>query len=129
MPAGRTIRSIASDGGFTTAGTAEETLDLSLDGAAAAATISVGAGTALVISDIVVATVSANAVNYRLQQDNGAGFFDVHVVRQAAGGGTLSLDNLYHRIVGGAAVLIRMRVETETGASDVYCTLRSYSEV
>jgi len=124
----KNLRTITSDGFVTTGGAPEETLPLRLDGAAAAASIAVGVGTTLIISDI-VATATA-ATNYRLQQTNdGITFFDLVLLRAAASG-TVILTELRSpvQVNGGTTVAIRMRVETPGGAADVSATIRSYAE-
>lgn len=124
----KNLRTITSDGFVTTGGAPEETLDLRLDGAAAAASIAVGVGTTLIISDLVL--VGAAITNFRLQQTNdGIAFFDLLLATSAAGQ-TVILTELRSplQVNGGTTVAIRMRVETPGGAAIVAATIRSYAE-
>lgn len=125
MAEAKTVRSIT--GRQTTAGAAEETLLLSLDGSAPAATISLGIGESLTVTDWVA--TATGAANFRLQQTNdGITFFDLFMLRLAADG-TVGVSNLGVGIVvnGGATVAVRIRVETTGGAAAVTTSLRSYT--
>lgn len=122
------VNSRAITGRATTAGAPEETLNLTLDAVAAAATIAVGAGTILVISDVIVSAEAA--ANFRLQQANdGATWFDIALWRQPAdgSGGVTGLGTPL-RVTGGALVAIRMRAETPGGAAAVTATIRGYTD-
>jgi hypothetical protein len=127
MPFPNEMNSRAITGRQTTAGAGEETLQLSLDGAAAANTVAVGAGVFLVITDWIVS--AGAAANFRLQQANdGITFFDVALWRQPAdGSGGVSALGMPIRVTGGATVVIRTRAETPGGAAAVTTTLRAYT--
>jgi hypothetical protein len=124
MAEGKTVRSIT--GSQTTAGAAEETVNLTLDGGAPAAAIAVGVGSTLTITDWIVTTEAP--ARWRFQQANdGVTFFDIFLLRSAADG-TIGV-NLGTGIVvnGGANVLVRVRVETPAGAAAVTTSLRGYT--
>jgi len=128
----KNLRTITTDGFVSTGGAPEVTINLRLDGAAAAASIAVGAGTTLIISDFVV-TSAGVAANFRLQQTNdGITFFDLLLLRVGVGGvvDTLALTELRSpvQVNGGATVAIRLRAETPAGAAVVSATIRSYAE-
>lgn len=115
-------------GRVTTAGAPEQTLNLSLDGAAAVATIAVGAGQTLVITDWLVTSVAA--ANFRLQRANdGSTFFDVFLWRQPSDGSGGAVPMGTSIVVpGSATTVIRVRVETPAGAAAVTTTLRGYTQ-
>jgi hypothetical protein len=120
-----TVRSIT--GSQTTAGAAEETLNLTLDGAAPAASIAVGTGSTLTISDWIVTCEGAG--RFRLQQTNdGITFFDIFLLRAGADG-TVGVTDLGVGLVvnGGATVAVRVRVQTPSGALAVTTSLRGYT--
>lgn len=123
----KTVRSIT--GRATTAGAAEETLDLVVDGAAGASSVAVATGEAVVISDIIC---GSNALGiFKIQQDDGSGFFDVAIIEaapMATAPSPMMSYNVGVVINGGANVAFRARVETPGGASPVRLTLRSYLE-
>jgi hypothetical protein len=125
MAEAKTVRSVT--GRQTTAGAAEETVLISLDGSAPAASISLGVGTSLTVTDW-VATATA-AANFRFQQtNNGSTWFDLFMLRLAADG-TVGVSNMGVGIVvnGGANVAIRVRAETPAGAAAVTTSLRAYT--
>lgn len=129
MPEAKTLRSIA--GAQTTAGVGEETLLLSVDGAAAAATIAVASSTTLVIGGWSV-TGGAPA-QFRLQQANdGSTFFDIGLANH---NGAIGATATYSPVIGwiidgdaGATVVVRVRVTTPGGAIAVNTTIRAYVE-
>jgi tartrate dehydratase alpha subunit/fumarate hydratase class I-like protein len=125
MAENKTVRSIT--GRQTTAGAAEETLNLSLDGAAPAATIAVGTGTTLTISDWVVTALAA--ANFRFQQTNdGITFFDIFMLRVAADGTVgVSPFGVGLVVTGGTTVAVRVRVESPGGAIAVTTSIRGYT--
>lgn len=116
-------------GRVATAGAAEETYNLSLNGAAAAATQAVPAGTNLFITDI--ASHANQITNYRLQQANdGATFFDLDIIRHAADGYIARTLKTPIRVIGGANVVIRARIETPGGVAVIGASslsLKGYS--
>lgn len=124
MAEGKTVRSIT--GNQTTAGAAEETVNLTLDGAAPAATIAVGVGTTLTLTDWIV-TAEAPA-RWRFQQTNdGATWFDIFLLRSAADG-TIGVNVGTGLVVnGGDLVAVRVRAETPAGAAAVTTSLRGYT--
>ena len=126
MPSSVNLRTIA--GRQTTAGAAEETLNLSLDGSAPAASISVPAGQVIIISGWVV-TAEAPA-RFRFQQASGSGFFDISYLRVAADGtvGLTDYGTVSIQIVGGVGVSFRVRVESPAGATPVTVAMRGYTE-
>ena len=125
MPEAKTTRSIT--GRATTAGAPEETLNLSLDGAVAAATVAVAANTVLFMTDWTVTSLAA--ANFRLQETvDGVAFFDLALLRVPADG-TVGTDwRVGLRIAGGATAALRVRVETPAGAAAVTTTIRTYTE-
>jgi hypothetical protein len=114
----------------TTAGAAEETALLSLNGAAAAVSLSVPAGTTLSISDANFSGVALS--DWRIQQANdGVAFADVGLYSAPASSvGQASLGFRTGLVVNGNSgtnVLIRVRVTTPGGAAAVTATLRGYT--
>ncbi len=114
-------------GRATTAGAAEETLNLSVNGAVAAATVAVPAGSTLDISDITATGVAAGApIRFRIQQTNdGAAFFDILELNLAAEGTIAQELQRSLHIIGGANVAIRARVTTFGGASLVSVNMQA----
>jgi hypothetical protein len=118
-------------GNQTTAGVAEETVLLTLDGAAPAASISVPTGTNTVITDMIL---GGNLVTmWRVQQTNdGATWFDIGLFNVTD---ATTMSTPIHTfgtglvIKGGALVAFRVQVESPGGSSPVVATLRSYSEL
>jgi hypothetical protein len=123
------VRSIT--GRQTTAGAAEETMLLTLDGATPAASIAIPTNTRLFISDVMP---GANAIaHYRLQQTNdGINFFDIALFEVVSASSTSATRNYTYNtgllVQGGASVAVRVRVTTPGGAVLSYCTLRAYTE-
>lgn len=121
-----TVVSIA--GRQTTAGAAEETVLLSLNGAAPVAAIPVAIAQSLVITDWGVC--AAAPARWRLQQTNdGVTFFDIGLAEVPGVLGTPTV--LYSPKTGwipkgGANVAVRVRVETTGGIALVTTTLRAY---
>ena len=117
-------------GAQVTAGAAEETLLLSLDGAAPAAALAIGEGVKMNLGSAIAALeldAGAPAI-FRLQKsvDGGAVWFDIAriVVGGTAGSVQAALAKL---IVGGALVQIRALVQT-AAAAGVSLTLLAKSE-
>jgi hypothetical protein len=124
MAEAKTVRSIT--GNQTTAGAAEEDVLLTLDGAAPAATIAVGVGSALTLTDLIVTAESP--ARWRFQQANdGVTFFDIFLLRSAADGTVGVALGTGIVVNGGASVLVRVRVETPAGAAAVTASLRGYT--
>ena len=124
MAEAKTVRSIT--GRQTTAGVAEESVLLTLDGAAPAASIAVGVGASLTVTDWIVTTQAA--ANWRFQQTaDGVTWFDIALLRSASDG-TIGI-NVGTGIVvnGGALVAVRVRVETPGGVVAVTTTIRGYT--
>lgn len=118
-------------GSQTTAGVAEETVLLTLDGATPAASITVPEGTNTIITDMIL---GGNLVTmWRVQQTNdGVTWFDIGLfnVTDASSMSTpIHTFNTGLVIKGGALVAFRVRVESPGGSSPVIATLRAYSEV
>ena len=126
MAISKALRSIT--GRQTTAGAAEETVLLSLDGSAPAALVAIPADQEMIISDW---TVTAEAAGrFRLQQTtDGVVFFDIYLLRVATDGtvAVVGLSTPLH-IAGGPTTAIRIRVETPAGASAVMTSLRAYTD-
>jgi len=116
-------------GRAATAGAPEETYNLSFNGAAAAATQAVPAGTNLFITD--VASHGNQITNYRIQQTNdGLTWFDLDIVRHAADGYIARTLKTPIRVIGGANVSIRARIETPGGVAAIgasHLSLKGYS--
>lgn len=109
----------------TTGGAPEETLNLSVDGALAAASIAVPLGTILAITDIIPSGAAASRFRIQQSNDGGVGWFDVLVsIIAAAACPSVNL-NAPIKIIGSATTLIRARVETPGGAALVSLTLRA----
>lgn len=128
MAESKTVRSLT--GRQTTAGAAEETMLLVLDGAAPAASISVPLGTTVTISDVIPGGV--NTTSYRIQQDNGSGFFDIALfaITGTNSGGVPTPIYTYNVglvINGGANVAFRVRVTTPNGADLTIASMRLYT--
>ena len=119
------VRSIS--GRVTTAGAAEQTLILVVDGSAAGA-IAVPAQMRLSITDLSCGANGSRA-DFTLQQSNtGVAFFPIAKVNTD---GTAP-DNTQHysfrtpiTVAGGPSTLVRMRVTTPAGATPVTCTIRA----
>jgi hypothetical protein len=125
----QTITSRVLTGRQTTAGAAEETLLLELDGAAPAAALAVPVGQKWEISDIEVCVLAA-IVQFCLQEsrDNGATWFN-HVCLRF----DTALQNSQSRqfpfkcpiqITGAANKLVRARIMTPNGPQIVTVTIR-----
>lgn len=127
MAVSKNLKSIT--GSQTTAGAAEETVLLSIDGSAPAATIAVDPGEELILSGWVV-TAEAPA-RFKLQQDNGSGFFDLAFLRVATDGtvGLTDYGSVPIRIGGGVGVSLRIRVTTPGGSTPVTVAMRAYTDV
>lgn len=110
-----------------TAGAAEQTVDLSLDGAAAAAAVNVPADEQWEISDLVIEV--PNITRFLLQQsnDNGANWFNVWIGRSTTGPSKALKRRSPVRVdgigVGASQVQLRLRAETTGGAGVVRMTL------
>ncbi|MGH7260563.1 MAG: hypothetical protein ACREI9_07750 [Nitrospiraceae bacterium] len=113
----------------TTAGGVEETLNLALDGAAPAASLSVPAGQKWEISDVEVCVLST-IVQICLQEsrDNGVTWFNHFCVRfDTAAQNSQSRQFSFKspiRIDGAVDKLFRARVRTQDGAQIVTVTIR-----
>lgn len=110
----------------TTAGAAEETVDVSLNGAAPAASIAVLDGQKLQITDI-LASARAEAV-FQIQIDRGSGFVTslTSIIGASGNSGTVDLGTPL-TVVGGAAVFLRVRVTTPAGAALVAISMLGIS--
>jgi hypothetical protein len=106
-------------GAKTTTGTTEETLDMSLNGATAAASLSIPAGRWLVIRSIVFA--AEDACRYKIEKsiNNGSTWFTILPWRRPQDGS----DNItgpdagLRCVPGGKLVKIRVRIETPDGTA------------
>lgn len=108
---------ISLTGQQTTAGVAEETINLSENGAAAVATISVPSQNRLVLSDLVFG--AEGAARFRIQKTvDGTNFFDIFLWRQASDSSS-GVSPLKEPIIisGGANVAIRVRAQTPNVAA------------
>jgi hypothetical protein len=124
-----TFHSITST--VTTAGAAEQTANISLDGAVAAATISISVGSKLFISDLALS--GAAAALWKLQQANdGVTFFDVgyYSTPATAVGMVVASPKVAYVVDGnaGATVVFRLRVTTAGGAAAVLASFRAYTQ-
>ena len=101
---------------WVTAGAAEETANLSLNGAVAAASIAVPSGYDLFLYDIVTGTIDPAAVplKVKIQQsnNNGVAWFTVDMLSLPAQGNVADSPSGPIRVRGGAGVLVRARVRT-----------------
>jgi hypothetical protein len=123
MASSKTTRDIT--GRATTAGAAEETLDLELDGAAAASNVAIPSGT-LVVSDWIVTAEAAARFRLQRSDDSGSSWYDVALLRVPSDG-TVGLElKITIAYEGSADTLLRVRVETPGGAAAVTTTIRSY---
>jgi len=113
----------------TIGATAEEAYNLSFNGAAAAATQAVPAGTSLFITDI--ASHGNQVTMFRIQQTNdGLTWFDLDIIRHAADGYIARTLQTPIRVIGGANVSIRARAQTPGGdvaAGTTHLSLKGYS--
>ena len=124
MAEAKTVRSIT--GRQTTAGAPEESVLLTLDGAAPAATIAVGVDATLTITDWIVTTQAA--ANWRFQQTtDGVTWFDIALLRSASDGTIVVHVGTGLVVNGGTLVAVRIRVETPGGAAAVTTTVRGYT--
>lgn len=123
-----TVSSIT--GRQTTAGAAEETVNLIVNGAAPAASVAVPAGAVLCITDWDVCAPSS--VTWKLQQTNdGVTWFNI-ALAMVPGFAVTPTQSYSPKtgwiISGGANVAFRVRATTPSGPSLVTTTIRSYTE-
>jgi hypothetical protein len=124
-----TVLSIA--GQYTTVGTGEEAIPLSVDGAVAVAAVPVADGTQLTISDWTVCAPAASF--WRLEQSNDAGATWFNIAIAATPGSTVQATSLFNPktgwvVVGGAMVQFRVTVQSAAGGTVVNTVVRSYIE-
>lgn len=131
MPEAKTVINLTAR--QTTAGAAEETVQLSLNGAAAANTIAVAANTRLFISDVILGGLGA--AGWKIQQaDDGVTFYDIArfdtPTNTGASSGGSNVYSFYPALVvtGSSTCVIRLRGTTAGGAAAVIATLRAYTE-
>jgi hypothetical protein len=116
--AGNIYDPVDINGSATTAGTAEETVPISADGAVAADTYSIAAGRRLDL-DVVQFTAEA-ATRFKIQKTtDGANWYTIHPWRQPQDGSSGVAQESLVPIVGGANVAIRVRAQTPGGAAAV----------
>jgi hypothetical protein len=110
-----------------TAGAAEQTLPISLDGSAPAASVAIGAGVIMLINEFAVAGEDPGESRFRLQQSNNAGvaWFDIALARVGFNDTNPQEYETPIRVVGGVGVLLRVRVETVGGAFQVAANARA----
>jgi len=116
-----TIRNVVGD--ITTAGALQQTVNLSIDGAVAAASISVADGRQVSISSII--TTAAADASWRLQRTvDGVAWIDCALFNT-----DVSVDTqrtvtfaVPVEIIGSATAGFRMRVTTPGGAAAVTCS-------
>ena len=116
----------------TTVGAGIETLMISENGAAPAASIAVPPGTTLVISDLDVSALGS-AAGFTLQQDNGAGFFTIAslIISGIGTGGSQKVSPGTAWVIGGgtgSVVVFRAQVSTPGGPLPVAMTISGYRE-
>lgn len=127
MAVSKDLKSIS--GSQSTGGTTEETVLLSIDGSTPASSIAVSPGTELILSGWVVTAESQ--ARFRLQQDNGSGFFDIAFLRVAADGtvGLTDYGTVPIRIAGGVGVSFRVQVQTPAaGSIPITVAMRAYTD-
>jgi hypothetical protein len=111
-------------GEATTAGTAEETVQISADGAAAADTYPIAAGKRLDL-DVIQFTAEA-AARFKVQKTtDGLTWYTIHPWRQPQDGSTGVAQESLIPIVGGANVAIRARAQTPGGAAVVTVSIHA----
>jgi len=128
MAENKTVRSIT--GRQTTAGATIETVNLVVDGAAPAASISVGVGQTLTISDVIMSG-ALTPTYWQLQQTtDGLTWSVIAYFGTQSYVNTLPTESYSYNVGlvvnGGATTAFRVQVTTPGGASDVHITLRSY---
>jgi len=107
----------------TTAGVAEETINLSQDGAAAAAMIAVPEGTLLNLKDFVFMGKAES--DFRVQvADDGVNFTDRLLWQVPVKGTNGVSDMVALTIEGGPLIAFRLRGQTPGGASQVRASFR-----
>jgi hypothetical protein len=109
----------------TTGGAVEETADISLDQAAAAASVAVPEGETWLISDIAVCAPPTELALWRLQKsvDGGSNWSDL-ALGSIPGGNTKTVNfKTPIQVEGGDDVLLRSRVKTPGGAAQVTQTI------
>ena len=135
MAVGKTVRSIT--GLQTTAGSAEETVSLVVDGAAPATSVTVAAGSNVVISDIIAGGESMTIWKVQQSNDSGSSWFDIALIEST--GQSIAPSPIFDYNVGlvisssdaattSDTVMFRVRAETPGGADEVRFTIRSYVE-
>jgi hypothetical protein len=131
MAVAKTVRSIT--GLQTTAGAAEETVSLVVDGAAPAASVTVASGTNVVISDIIAGGDALTIWKVQQTDDGGSNWFDIALVESTAR--DLAPSPIFDYNVGlviqggdDSSTAFRVRAETPGGAAEVRFTIRSYVE-
>ena len=124
-----TTQVVSITGRQTTASPVEETLLLSEDRAAPAASLSVPPQTTLIISDVDCGIANGGHLVLRLEQDNGVGFYTI--ARIKAESTVLAKPKVAWVIDGnaGVAVLFRVQIQTpDVKSADITCTIRAYRE-
>ena len=113
-------------GSKTTGGTAEENLDLSLNGAVAASNIPIGAGMWFLLK--VLHVTSEGPARFRIDKsvDGGSTWFALHHWRQSQDGSSGVNEDQLVAIEGGALVRIRARVQTPNAPAFVSMSLHGY---
>jgi len=110
-------------GAQATGGAAEETLQLSINGAAPAAAIAIGAGYWLLLKVFHVTAEAAARFRIDKSVDGGSNWSPLHHWRQPQDGSSGVNDDQLVAIEGGALVQIRVRVTTPDGAAYVSISL------
>lgn len=124
------LRSLTSR--HTTVSGLEETSPLSLDGAAPVAEVPIPAGQRFIFSDYVICAPPTSVVwRFQLSLDAGVTYRDIAVARFMAGANSRHfVRKTPIRVLGGASVRVRLRVQSIGGAGAlITTTIGSANEV
>lgn len=124
-----TVTPVAIAGIHTTAGAAEETVPVSVDGGVPVTSIPVPAGKTFVPSDFHVGVGTVGQANFRLQKTtDGVTFTDLHLARAGPDDTNPSSLETPPKVVGGPLVAVRVRAETPAGADTVYVSVGAVTD-
>ena len=121
-----TVRSLTARA--TTGSGAEQTLQMSLNGAAAADTVAIPAGSSVWIKNLTLG--SAVPATFRLQwAADGSTFTDIGLFNTSTLITTASYTPLVGWVLDGSSTAVfRLRVTTPSGAALVHADVRTYTE-
>lgn len=116
---GQTANRITFDS--STTGATEETINISLNGAASGASVSIADGSALEIGDITLASLSSGTTIFKVEfTTDGSTWGDVANYSLVSNVSSQSQDfTTGPRITGGANVAVRLRATTASGIARV----------